>query len=108
MCGIAGAGDMVRLFDRKKRGFSEETLKNMLKDEVSYLSGILEKIEVERKRFFYEEEEIVIDIKIVKEILRKFKNEEKILKSRINPIHRNYLMFENILFYNPLEGTVRP
>jgi AAA+ ATPase superfamily predicted ATPase len=102
-------GDMIKLFERKKRGYSEEeALKRMLKDEIAHLDGVLERIGTGRRRFYFEGEDIVIDIEIVKEILKRFKDREEISKGEIDPIYRNYLVFENILFYNPLEGTVRP
>ena len=40
--------------------------------------------------------------------MKLFKNKEKIKKKEIDKLYRNYLIQENILFYNPLEGTVRP
>jgi AAA+ ATPase superfamily predicted ATPase len=102
-------GDMIKLFEKKKRGYlEEEALRRILKDEVAHLDGILERMGSGRKMFYFRGENIMIDIDMIKEILKKFKNREKISKGEIDPIYRNYLVFENILFYNPLEGVVRP
>jgi hypothetical protein len=102
-------GDMIKLFEKKKRGYlEEEALRRILKDEVAHLDGILERMGSGRKMFYFRGENIMIDIDMIKEILKKFKNREKISKGEIDPIYRNYLVFENILFYNPLEGAVRP
>jgi len=71
-------GDMVSLFEEKKRGYKErEALKRMLKNERGRINKIFAKKEV------VSEEEI---------------------KGRL----LRFLIQENVLFYNPVEGTVRP
>ena len=93
-------GDIVSLFEEKKRGYSEgEALKRMFKDQVARLKDFLEAVaEGERGN---------VNIKEVKEALRKIK-EEEIRFDEIPRKIRQFLIQENILFYNPLEGMVRP
>jgi AAA+ ATPase superfamily predicted ATPase len=92
-------GDMVSLFEEKKRGYSEkEALERMLKDEVMKLKWI-------KARFLKERE----DAKEIWEFLREFKEEEiKEIFLEENFDKLIYWIGENVLFYNPLEGTVRP
>jgi AAA+ ATPase superfamily predicted ATPase len=93
-------GDMVRLFERRKQGYSEkEALERMLEDTTSKLRDFLEAIE--------EGEKGEIDIKEVKEALVKVSQGE-IFGKEIRRKVRHFLVEENILFYNPVKGTVRP
>jgi AAA+ ATPase superfamily predicted ATPase len=93
-------GDMVSLFEEKKRGYSEEeALERMFKDQVARLKDFLEAVA--------EGERGDVDIKEVKEALRKVK-EGEIRSEEIPRKIRQFLIQENILFYNPLEGVVRP
>ena len=102
-------GDMVRLFEMKKEGYPEkEALSEILKDEIARLEDLLERISLGKKKFFLEGEEWTIELDKVKKVLTLFKEKEKIKKQEIDPVYRNFLISENILFYNPLEGTVRP
>ncbi len=102
-------GDMIRLFERKKQGYPErEILGRMLRDEMSRLEDLLERISTGRRKFYFEGAEISIEISKVEKALRVFKEKEEVLKREVDPIYRNYLVYENILFYNPKEGTVRP
>jgi len=92
-------GDMVKLFERKKRGYEEkEALERMFRDQVSKLRDFLEAVS--------EGEAGDIEIKEVKEALQKVK-EGKIRCEEISRKVRLFLIQENILFYNPVEGTVR-
>ena len=102
-------GDMIRLYEKKKQGYSEEEgLRNMLKDEVGRLEDLLEKIGAGRRIFNFEGGEFLVDISKVEDVLRIFKTNEEVSKKGIDLVYRNYLIYENILFYNPLEGTIRP
>ena len=102
-------GDMIRLYEEKKQGYSEEEgLRNMLKDEVGRLEDLLEKIGAGRRIFNFEGGEFLVDISKVEDVLRIFKTNEEVSKKGIDLVYRNYLIYENILFYNPLEGTIRP
>ncbi len=93
-------GDMVRLFEKKKRGLSEkEALNMMFKDEMSRLKDFLEAVG--------EGEKGEIDLEDVKDALRKLK-EGEIRGEDISRKIRRFLIEENVLFYNPVEGTVRP
>ena len=98
-------GDMIRLFERKKIGFSEkEALELMLRDAVERLDEFL--LQVKRFRRSFEGEEIREEE--VRKALSVFKTEKEVRKSAIDIVYRNYLVRENILFYNPVLGTVRP
>ena len=93
-------GDMVKLYEDLKTGVKEEkALENMLKDETARLEWIklrkLKKMEKEKKLW---------------EFLRLVKEKNQIVKEEIEDRFEELLFWieENILFYNPLEGTVRP
>ncbi len=102
-------GDMVTLFEEKKRGLSEkDAIKEILKDSSGRISDFLEKIEYGEKFFEYEGKKVRIEKDKIVEIFRIFKNRETIRKEEIIPSYRNYLVSENILFYNPVDGIIRP
>ena len=102
-------GDMVSLFEEKKRGLSEkEALESMLKNERAKLSDFLEKVEYGKKFFEYEGEKVKIEKEKIMDIFQILSNNEIVKKEEIIPDYRNYLVSKNILFYNPVEGTVRP
>ena len=97
------------LFEEKKRGYSErEALERMLRDEVGRLDDFLERIGAGHRKFYFEGEEVRINVEKVKGTLVVFKEKEEVSKKEVDPVYRNYLVQENILFYNPLTGTVRP
>ncbi len=102
-------GDMISLFEEKKRGLEEkEALEEMVKDVMGRLSDFLEKVEYGKKFFEYEGEKIRIEKDKIIEVFQIFCEKEAVRKGEIMPIYRNYLVSENILFYNPVEGTVKP
>ncbi len=93
-------GDIISLYEDKKQGYAEETsLTNMLKLEVGKLrlieGEIFQKYGKEGEKFW--------------EYLERFKDGEREdvdIKKEMN-----YLFFwieRNVLFYNPVTGTVRP
>ena len=91
-------GDMIKLFERKKRGYSErEALERMLRDEVARLEWLDAKVFKERR-----------DAEELWEFLKEFKEGERTISLKKNFDKLIYWIKENILFYNPLEGTVRP
>jgi AAA+ ATPase superfamily predicted ATPase len=94
-------GDMIKLCERKKRGYSEkETLERMLRDEAAKFEWILDSVE--------EGEKEGPKVEKIKELLGKFRNKEEIAYREVKGKVLKFLIRENILFYNPLEGTVRP
>ncbi len=94
-------GDMVILFEEKKRGYSEEdALERMLRDEVAKFEWMLDLVE--------EGEKEGPEVEKIKELLGKFRNKEEIAYRKVKGKVLKFLIRENILFYNPLEGTVRP
>ncbi|NPA39823.1 MAG: AAA family ATPase [Thermodesulfobacteria bacterium] len=93
-------GDIISLFEEKKRGLNEkEALERMLKDQVAKLRDFLEAVEEGEKGKIRENE--------VKEALERLK-EGEIQSVKIPRRVRRFLIEENIIFYNPVEGTVRP
>lgn len=91
---------MISLFEEKKRGYKEkEALKRMLDDEIARLKDFLEAVK--------EEEKGDVDVEKVKEALREVEKGE-IEGEKISRKVRKFLIQENILFYNPMNGTVRP
>ena len=102
-------GDMVSLFEEKKRGYSEkEALERMLLSEVDKLDELLSRIKRVKKKVVFEGEEMEIEESGLRESLSVFKFKEEVRKYVIDIVYRNFLIEQNILFYNPLEGTVRP
>ena len=95
-------GDMIRLFEKKKRGEGEKyALDRMFSDEIGKLKWIKWKKLIKLKNG---------DDRW--EFLKKFKEKDDLNKIKIE-IEDNFdnLLFwieENVLFYNPVEGTVRP
>ena len=93
-------GDMVSLYEEKKRGYSEEeAIRNMFKDTRNKLEWI--KLMNLRKRE---------DGRSLWEFLAVFKEIDYLSKNEIEEDFDKLLFWieENVLFYNPLEGTVRP
>ncbi len=92
-------GDIISLFEEKKRGFKEEeALKRLLADEIAKLKWIKLKILEEKE----DKEKIWDFLSRFKEREEVFDWEEKDFRSLI------FWIEENVLFYNPMEGTVRP
>ena len=90
-------GDMVRLFEMKKEGYPEkEALLELLKDEMGRLEWIKWKKLKDKKELW--------------DFLKIFKEKDILRKKELENNFDKMLFWveENILFYNPLEGTVRP
>jgi len=94
-------GDMVSLFEERKRGYSEEdALERMIRDEVAKFEWMLDLIK--------EGEKEGPEVEAIKELLVKFRDKERITYREVKGKVLKFLIHENILFYNPLERTVRP
>ncbi len=94
-------GDMIKLFERKKRGVGEkESLEEMLKNQKRKLEWMLDLIEEGLKEG--------PPVKEIKGILEKFKEKEVREYGEVKGRVFKFLIEENVLFYNPVEGTVRP
>ena len=94
-------GDVIKLFERKKRGYGEkDAIDMMLKDEVAKLEWMLDLVEEGEKKG--------PEVKKIKALLEKFKDKEEIAYREVKGRVLKFLIQENILFYNPLTGTVRP
>ena len=101
-------GDMVSLLEEKKQGYSEpEALNRILRDEVARLDDLFERIGAGNIKMIFESKEVIIRIDKVKNVLRLFKDKTKVSKKEIDPIYRHFLVQENLLFYNPVEGVIR-
>ena len=93
--------DMVILYEWKKQGTrEEEALKEMLKSEVGRFEWMINLLEEGEKEGPSVEE--------IKSILVKFKQEGERKYKEVRGKALKFLIEENILFYNPVEGTVRP
>ncbi len=93
-------GDMVGLFEEKKQGYEEqEALSRMLRDEIGRLEWIKWKVLKGRE-----------DGKEYWEFLRKFKGKGTLTREEMEEGFDRLLFWieQNVLFYNPVEGTVRP
>ncbi len=94
-------GDMIKLYERKKRGLSEEeALREMLKDERARLEWMLDLLE--------EGEKEGPGVNEIKAFLEKFKDQEERRYKEVKGKVLKFLIQENVLFYNPVEATVRP
>ena len=94
-------GDMVRLYEEKKQGYSEEEgLRNMLKDEVGRLRWVLDLVE--------EGEKEGPEVEKIAELLERFIDGEDRRYQEVKGKVLKFLIEENVLFYNPVEGIVRP
>ncbi len=94
-------GDMVRLFDKKKGGESEEEgVKELYKIERGKLEWMLYLLEIGEKEGPSVEE--------IKKVLESFKEKEEILYQKIKARALKFLIEENVIFYNPVKGILRP
>jgi len=94
-------GDMMRLYEEKKQGYNEEEgLRNMLKDEVGRLSWMLKLIKDGEKEG--------PSIEDLDKTLGIFKRRDKVKHTEVESKVLKFLIEENILFYNPVEGTICP
>ena len=94
-------GDMIRLYEKRKQGYNEEEgLKNMLKDEVGRLRWVLDLVE--------EGEKEGPEVEKIAELLKRFIDGEDRRYQEVKGKVLKFLIEENVLFYNPVEGIVRP
>ena len=80
----------------------------MLRDEVARLDDLFERIGAGNIKMIFEGKEVIIRIDKVENVLRLFKDKTRVSKKEIDPIYRHFLVQENLLFYNPVEGVIRP
>ena len=100
---------MIKLFERKKRGYSEgEALERMLRDEAAKFELLLRALKYSPLKVSVRGSIIEVKAEEFKEGLRIFKEKEEVFARDVEePVLLGGIQ-ENILFYNPLEGTVRP
>jgi len=102
-------GDMVRLYEEKKQGYSEgEGLRNMLKDEVGRLGMYLRLLRYTGAKVAIKGKEVEVKEEDIRSGLGIFKSRYKIGADEMEEPVLFELVQENILFYNPVEGTVCP
>ncbi len=91
-------GDIIRVFEEKKRGYTErEAVEIIFKDEVRRLEWLEAKVFRERK-----------DGKDLWEFLKKFEQWENKVDLREDFEKLIYWVGKNVLFYDPLKGILRP
>ncbi len=100
--------DIYIVIDKMRYKELDEILNFMLKDEISKLEMFLDildyiepKIKIRNKIIEVKKEEII-------KALKMFKDKYEISKREIPPPVYMYLVKENILFLNPIEGTLKP
>ena len=86
----------------------KEILDSMLKEEVSKLDMFLEFLEYSKPRVKIKDEVIELKKEDIINTLKLFKNKYEIPKKEIPMPIYVYLVKENILFLNPIEGTLKP
>ncbi len=101
-------GDMVMLYEKKQILSEKEAVRAMKKEVAARLRALLERVQYGKIFYEFKGERVKINVEKIKESLKVFKKEEEVDKEKIHPLYRNYLVSENVLFYNPLEGKVRP
>ncbi len=102
-------GDMVLFFEEKKIGLSEaEIAKAMLRDTAEKIDALLERVEFGNVRINFSGKEEKIEIKKLRKVLEIFKDKGEVEKREIEPVYRDYLIKENVLFFDPTKGIVRP
>ena len=93
-------GDMIRLYDSLKEGFSErEALEQMLKEEVGRLKWLRKGL----KEGFKEGPEWIK----IEQTFKKFLENETLESDAVSGSELLFLIRENIIFYNPLNDTIR-
>ncbi|EHP88526.1 ATP-binding protein [Methanotorris formicicus] len=85
-----------------------EILNSMLKDEISKLDMLLEILDYSKPKIEIGDEIIEIKKEDITNALKLFKNNYEISKKEIPTPVYIYLIKENILFLNPIEGTLKP
>ena len=102
-------GDMVRLYERKKRGEAEkQALEELKAHEVGKLKELLTVLGYVEGSVTVMGRSIKIDKKRVVETLTLFIDSDTLEKEALSYPGLLFLVSENILFYNPLTGTVKP
>jgi len=102
-------GDMVRLKVELRLGLSEEEgVKRMLKETTSRLEDILEEAKEGFLQVQYKARDITLVFDKIKEALALFIPEYRISKGEILSTYRKFLIEENLLFLDPVTGSVYP
>ncbi len=101
--------DMIKLFERKKRGEGErEALLKMFKDERARLEILFRSLKYSPLKVRVRDAEVMVDVESFKEGLKVFQTKAEVSVSEIEEPVLLGGIEENVLFYNPVEGIVRP
>jgi AAA+ ATPase superfamily predicted ATPase len=102
-------GDMIKLFEKKKRGYEERSaLERILRDEVTKLELLLRALKYSPLKVNVRGSVIDVNVEEFMRSLKIFKGKEEVYARDIEEPALLGGIQENILFYNPVEGTVRP
>ena len=102
-------GDIRRVVRYKRRGYSEkDTVKRLVKEEASKLELFLGFLKYADKEVEFRGKRVVVDRRGIEEGLKIFKEREEVEKGELEEPVLWALISENVLFYNPVSGVVRP
>ena len=100
---------IIKVFDKLRiTNNLKEILNYMLKNEVSKLKDFLKDLDYIKPKVIIRGKDIEIKKEEIIDVLKLFKDNYEINADGIPKVVYVYLVKENILFLNPIEGTLRP
>jgi len=100
---------IIKVFDKLRiTNNLKEILNYMLKNEVSKLKDFLKDLDYIKPKVIIRGKDIEIKKEEIIDVLKLFKDNYEINADDIPKVVYVYLVKENILFLNPIEGTLRP
>ncbi|WP_456472874.1 ATP-binding protein, partial [Methanocaldococcus sp.] len=99
---------IYKVIDKMRYKDLEDILNTMIRDEISKLEMFLEKLDYITPKVEIENEIIELKKEDIVEALKIFKDKYIIHKREISTPVYIYLVKKNILFLNPIEGTLKP
>ncbi len=99
---------IIKVVDKLRYEDLKEILDQMLKEEIQKLRHFLKDLDYIKSRVNIEDEFIEINKEDIIEALRLFKDNYEISDDKIPKPVYIYLVKRNILFLNPVEGTLKP
>ncbi len=99
---------IIKVVDKLRYEDLKEILDQMLKEEIQKLRHFLKDLDYIKPRVNIEDEIIEINKEDIIEALRLFKDNYEISDDKIPKPVYIYLVKRNILFLNPVEGTLKP
>ncbi len=102
-------GDMLRVQVEKTVGKKEEeAVQRLLWHEIARLEEMLERLSFKKIEIEWEGRPVHITSKRILEALEVFKNAPSAPGNSMEPVHRLFLIRENILFRDPVQGILKP